>query len=489
MSSGRNFIINLGGSVLGLLLFAALTPVYLHAIGAERYGVVTVILSLSMYVATFNFGLAPALTYQVAGPLKDDVSAQSEAFWSVMALSTPVGLLASLVIFGLLPIGLADLMHLTPVVRAEMGGAFVPLVGIGLCTILSTNVRGVWHGRQAFLTISIFGAIETMLTILLPVLAALYWSAEIGALLYATLLTRVLLLASSIAVCSMGTLQGLRPRVLLAPVRAMLRYGGWVTLATLVETVVSSADRLILGAASGAAQVPIYSIPLSAMSRSMMLPLALISTIFPKLVGADPERERVLIDKTVRLVMLLTPGYVAVAVAGAPLLRYWIGRDFADQATWSLQILAAGYWIDGISTLYYSQINAKGRTRTNFLIAAGIVAPYVGALAVGAWAFGAAGVAGVFALRALVTFGARMFWSDAQPREVRAIAVNLAVLTIGILFSPHSFSTMSAVQLGFAVCAVLASVATCLWTRPHDLVPLLRALLPARRSLPLEPTL
>ena len=41
MSTGRNFAVNLGGNLLGLVLFAALTPVYLHAIGPER-GTITI---------------------------------------------------------------------------------------------------------------------------------------------------------------------------------------------------------------------------------------------------------------------------------------------------------------------------------------------------------------------------------------------------------------------------------------------------------------
>ena len=487
MSSGRNFLINLSGSVVGLLLFAALTPVYFHTIGAERYGVVTVILSLSLYVATFNFGLAPALTYQIAGTLKDDVSAQSEAFWSVMVFTAPIGLAASVVIFGLLPIGLAELMHLSEPVRKEMGGAFVPLVGIGLCTILSANVRGVWHGRQSFVTMSIFGGVETAFTILFPVLTALYVSAEIGALLYATLLTRVLLLGSSIAVLWSGKLQGLRPRLAFAPVRAMLGYGGWVTIGTLVETVASSADRLILGAATSAAQIPIYSIPLQATARSMILPLSLISTVFPKLVGADPGRQSVLLDKTVRFILLLTPGYVAVAAGAAPLLRYWMGRDFADQAAWSLQILAAGHWIEGISNIYYSQLNARGLTRANFLIGAGVVLPYAAGLAVGAWTLGATGVSLVFFLRALGTMIARATWSGTRIREMHAIGIHLAVVTAGVLVSPHAFSSMTVLQAAMAGVAVLLSIATCLWTRPHDLVALLRAVLPTRPSPPLEP--
>ena len=149
MSTGRNFAINLGGNLLGLGLFAALTPVYLHAIGPERYGVVAVILSLSTYVATFNFGMGPALAYFVSGELKDDVAAQSEAYWSAMALSMPIGLIASVLIFGLLPLGLAELMHLSPNIRHELRGAVPPLIGIGLSIVLVSNARGVWNGRQA----------------------------------------------------------------------------------------------------------------------------------------------------------------------------------------------------------------------------------------------------------------------------------------------------------------------------------------------------
>ncbi|WP_353204021.1 oligosaccharide flippase family protein [Sphingomonas sp.] len=468
--------------MLGIALFAVLTPVYFHAIGAERYGVITVILSLSMYVATFNFGLGPALTYQVAGPLRDDIPAQSEAFWSAMAFSTPLGLVASIIIFGLLPIGLADLMHMSPTVRTETGAAFLPLVGIGLCTILSANVRGVWHGRQAFVTLSVFGAFETVLTILMPVLAALYWSPDIGVLLYATLWTRSLLLVGGTLVLAGAKFQRLYPRISLLPVRAMLGYGGWVTLSTLVETVVSSADRLVLGAVSGAGQIPVYSIPLSLTSRSMILPFSLISTIFPKLVGADAEREHILLDKTVRFVLLLTPGYLVVGVAAAPLLRYWISRDFADQATWSLQILAIAFWIEGVSTIYYSLLNARRQTRANFLIGSGAILPYGLALVAGAWAFGAAGVATVFLLRTLGTLIARALWSDAHWSEVRAISVNLAPLLIGVLVAPHAWSTLTVAQVGLGSGAVLASVAMCLWTRPSDMLALARAILPSRRS-------
>lgn len=480
MSTGRNFAVNLGGNLLGLVLFAALTPVYLHAIGPERYGVVAVILSLSTYVATFNFGMGPALTYFVSGELQDDIAAQSEAYWSAMALSLPIGLIASVIIFGLLPLGLAELMHLSPAIRQEMRGAVVPLVGIGLCLVLASNARGVWNGRHAFLTLAIFSSVDTVLTILLPVLTAVFISNEISALLYATLTARVVILLSAMGVSSWRMFQHRLPRMSLRRIRMMLGYGGWVSLGTLVETVVSSADRLILGTVSGAAQIALYSIPLSVTSRSMTIPLSLLSVIFPKLVGSEGDREQALLSKTIRFVLLLTPGYVLVAAVSAPLLRYWISPSFADSATWSLQILTLALWIEAISAIYFFQLNARGNARANFLIVLVVSAPYVAMLLVGAWLYGAAGVAFAYLVRNTLLLVGRGVFAEIRREDFRVIAINVAPLLLGVLVAPHQWGGMTLLSVAAAALAVLLSLIACLWTRPHDLKEMALGMIPGR---------
>lgn len=480
MSTGRNFAVNLGGNLIGLVLFAALTPVYLHAIGPERYGVVAVILSLSTYVATFNFGMGPALTYFVSGELKDDIAAQSEAYWSAMALSMPIGLIASVLIFGLLPLGLAELMHLSPDIRHELRGAVLPLVGIGLCIVLVSNARGVWSGRQAFLTLAIFSSFDTVLTILLPVLTAVYISNEISALLYATLAARLAILLGAMLICAWRMFHRHLPRVSLRRVRAMLGYGGWVSLGTLVETVVSSADRLVLGTVSGASQIALYSIPLSVTSRSMTIPLSLLSVIFPKLVGLEPEREQALLSKTIRFVLLLTPGYVLVAAIAAPLLRYWISPQFADQATWSLQILTVALWMEAIAAIYFFQLNARGNARANFLVALAVSAPYVAMLLAGAWLYGAAGVAFAYFARNVLLFAGRGIFAQMRRVDLRAIAINVLPLLLAVLLAPHHWAGVTIYPITAAGVAVLLSVVACLWTRPHDLKDMAMAMVPGR---------
>ena len=480
MSTGRNFLINLGGNLLGLVLFAALTPLYLHTIGTERYGVVTVILSLSMYVATLNFGMGAALTFQVSGELKDDIAAQSEAFWSAMALSTPIGLVASIVIFGLLPLGLADLMHLTPAVRGELRGAVFPLVGIGLCTILSANARGVYAGRQAFLSLATFTSLDTALAILLPLLTALYVSPSVAALLYATLLARAIMLVAGIVLCMVALFERHVPRARIARIRAMLGYGGWVSLGTLVETVLSSADRLVLGTVAGAGQIAVYSIPLSVTSRAMILPLSLLGSVFPKLVGADAERAQALLSKTVRFFLLVTPGYALVVAFAAPVLRYWIGPAFADQATWALQVLAVALWVEALAAAYFYQLNARGNARANFLIATFVVGPYLALLAAGAWLAGATGIACAYLLRNLLLLATRGYLAQANSADLRAMALNAAPLALAVAVSPHDWASATPLTLALGVGATGLSVAMGLVTRPHDLRDMLVGLLPGR---------
>ncbi|GGA34071.1 oligosaccharide flippase family protein [Sphingomonas psychrolutea] len=469
MSAGRSFWISLGGNLLGLLLFALLTPVYLRAIGPERYGIVAVILSLSMYISTFNFGMGPALTYHIAGTLNGKIAAQSDAYWSAMALSAPLGLIASVLIFGLLPIGLANVMHLSASARIELRGAITPLVGIGLCTILTANIRGTWNGRRAFLTLAGFSSIETAFTILLPVVTALYVSNEISALLYATFAARISLLAGGMALCSARMFNYRLPRVSLTQLRLMTRYGSWVTLGTFVETIVSSADRLILGTLGGAVQIPVYSIPLSITSRAMIIPLNLLSTMFPNMVGADEDAGKALLSKITRFILLLTPGYVVVIALASPLLRYWISVDFSEQASLCMEFLAAALWIEGVSAIYFYQLNARGDARANFLIALGIVLPYLGMLALGTWLAGASGVAAAYLARNILILLARLWLAKIRGADLRIVAANAMPVAAALLFAAHGWAAFTTPSIVLGVAVMVLSIGVSLWTRPDEL--------------------
>ena len=66
MAIRRNSFVNLAGAIAGLVLFAALTPLYFHVIGAERYGILGIIWVFLTFFAAFDFGMGAALTYRIA---------------------------------------------------------------------------------------------------------------------------------------------------------------------------------------------------------------------------------------------------------------------------------------------------------------------------------------------------------------------------------------------------------------------------------------
>lgn len=481
MRTGINSIINFGGSVAGLFLFALLTPLYLQAIGAERYGLLMVILALSAYVGVFNIGMGPALTYQVAGELRTDVAAQSEAFWSAMLLSAPVALVASALVFGLLPLGVASMLHLSEAIRAELYRSLPALTGIGIVTILTGNVRGMLAGREAFISLAVMGFLEASLGVLIPALVAIYISPEIPTLLLAIMGGRLLILTATWAYCVQWLLGRQPPRVSVARTRSLLGYGTWTSLGVAVETIISSADRVVLGITGGTEKVTVYSIPQSVASRSMIIPLSLLTAVFPRLVREAGVDDRNLTSSIVQVYLSFTPGYVTVVLTAAPLLGVWISPEMSDLSSWPLQLLTVAFWLEGAAAIYFFKLNAEGAVRANFLIVFYIAAPYCTALAAGALIAGPTGVAAVFLARNFVLLIVRARASNVKVQEVRAVMLHLSVLLLAVTVAPHRWDEVTPAPQMAAV--LLLSLAAAFLTRPREVIRLAyAAIFSSRRS-------
>ena len=143
MAIRRNSFVNLTGSLVGLVLFAALTPVYFHVIGSERYGILAIIWAFLSFFAAFDFGMGAALTFRIASEARAAPSVQADYFWTAMAISLPIGLILGAVLLGSVGGGLGHLFNLSPTVNVELLKSAPALLGIGLCTVLLSTAGGL----------------------------------------------------------------------------------------------------------------------------------------------------------------------------------------------------------------------------------------------------------------------------------------------------------------------------------------------------------
>ncbi|MEO8374334.1 MAG: oligosaccharide flippase family protein [Sphingomonas bacterium] len=472
MAIRRNSIVNLVGSLAGLILFALLTPLYFHVIGSERYGILAIIWVFLTFFAAFDFGMGAALTYRIANEARSDIARQADYFWTAMAISLPVGLIAGAILFGVVGGGFGNIFKLTPAISAELLHALLPLLAIGVSTILLTTINGFLIGREYFLANAVLGSVGPSLSILLPVLAALLISPSLDILILATLAGRVIVVLAGLAVSQFMILRNTRPTVSGRSARALASYGAWMSVGGLIELTVSSADRFILGLVAGPAAVGYYSVPASVLARLMIFPTSIATAALPQLASRSAAEEVILARKIVAMVAVLTPCFVAGEFLAGPFLRLWMGPVFAKVATLPMQLLLPAFWMEAMAAILYFRLLAQGRPRAIAVVAAGMLLPYCLLMYVLVSAWGLPGACVAYIGRNLMFLGGRV--AVTRSWRLMAVVVGPEALSLVTALAICLFAWPAQPPILVGVLVTLASIALALKRRPAEFDAMLR---------------
>lgn len=466
MAIRRNSIVNLTGSIAGLVLFAVLTPLYFHVIGAERYGVLGIIWVFLTFFAAFDFGMGAALTYRIANEARSDIARQADYFWTAMAISLPVGLVAGAVLFGLVGGGFGNAFKMTPAISAELFHSALPLFAIGVSTILLTTINGFLIGREYFVANAVLGALGPTLSILLPVLAALLISPSLNVLILATLAGRVIVVLVGVLVSQLIAMRGARPSISMRSARALASYGAWMSLGGLMELAVSAADRFILGVVAGPAAVGYYTVPASVLARVMIFPTSLGTVALPQMASRSAEEEAILARKVIAMVGMLTPCFVAGEFLAEPFLRLWMGPAFARVATLPMQLLLPAFWMEAMAAILYFRLLAQGRPGTSAAVAAAILVPYCLLMYGLASVWGVAGACVAYIGRDLMFLGARTAVTRSWRLMATTVGPEALSLVVALAICLFAWPAQPPVLVGIIV--TMASIALALWRRPAE---------------------
>ena len=118
----------------------------------------------------------------------------------------------------------------------------------------------------------------------------------------------------------------------------------------------------------GAVAVAVYTVPWQLAYRSLILPGAIQSALFPRQASAD-ETEQIRLTRTgiAAIAAILTPLIGLGILAMEPFLKVWIGGDFYVQAAPVGQIALLGFWANGMAYVPFAQIEARGMARLETL--------------------------------------------------------------------------------------------------------------------------
>lgn len=363
MSLRKNTLWNIAGSATPLLFAIIFIPHLLKAMGDESFGVLTLIWALVGYFSLFDLGVGRSLTYEISRLVADDNKQEiGQTIKAGIGLTLMTGLLGSVALWTLSPLIVSWL-------KVSVGNQVDATLAFKICaltiipTTLTSGFRGVLEGFERFYSSNISKVLIGILTFVLPVI-----SIAIHGVSIAWLASYMLFMRSIVAIMVfLQIFQYIRTETISINKKyfnKLFNYGFWITVTGIVGPLMVYGDRFFVSSIVGAAQLPIYVIPQEGLFRLLIIPAAISNALLPKLAASKGLGFINLYKKSYGMVIkLMSLVCLLVLVSAYPLLGYLISPNFAQQSFFIVLILLIGVFINGISVVPYTLIQADGSPR------------------------------------------------------------------------------------------------------------------------------
>ncbi len=363
----RNTVLNLGGLGLPLVVAVFTMPPIVAGLGPGRFGILALIWVVLGYGALLDLGLARATTKFAAEALATgDLDRIAASVRGALGMQLVVGVLAGIGLAAATPLLVERALNVPPELVGPARNSFYLLAGVAPVVVVTNTFRGLLEARQRFGLVNAVRLPVSLGNFLLPLAGVLLgWSLP---WIVAGLLAGRVLLLVLFAVLAVRDYAGLwRPaKMEWEDLRALLGFGGWVTVSSLISPLLVYLDRFVVGAVLSVAAVGFYSAPHELVMRLAILPSSVVATLFPALSAsagaADRPRLEALVAGAVKfLVVAAGPVLVVLAVLAPELLELWLGGEYARRSGAALRILALGMLANTLAYVPGVLLQAVGR--------------------------------------------------------------------------------------------------------------------------------
>ena len=370
-----------------------------RVLGVENFGIFTLCYAVVGYASLFDLGLSRAVVRAVA------IHAQSaEKVARVIGTASCFVLALSIVAAALLYFSADWLVLKLSVSAASAEGARSALQCLSLAVpalLLSMVWFSYLEGLGDFYKLNMLKSISGLCMALAPLGTVL---------LQPTLVSAIAgLVAGRVVSMLIAYLWGLWAgskrqlwTVDLPTLRELLGFGGWITVSNIISPMMVYFDRFFISSVVGAKSVAFYTAPAEAVTRLLIIPIAVAKVIFPRLSARHQDAEaeaRLGFWLLLGICLLLALG---IGLFAADILRLWMGEAYLGEAVLVLQILLVGFVFNAVAQIPYAKIQAAGHARVTALLHTAEVLPYFGALYYLVLNYSLAGAAIAWTLRVAV---------------------------------------------------------------------------------------
>lgn len=377
--------------------------------GEEAFGILTLLWAAIGYFSLFDFGLGRALTQIIAAERSAQATVQAALLRTGLLGALLPGVLGGAMLWLLAPYLVYDALNISVPLQAQALGAFrIAAVSIPLVT-LGSGMRGALEGFENFRHAALIRGLLGTLNFVGPWLLVVYGQGQLVEVAWALMLARLLSLLQNALYLYQNEWAGSPSFFEKAVWQRLWGFGSWMTLSNIVGPLMVTVDRYFLAAWVGASVVAYYTVPQDLVVRLLLVPVALSTSLFPRIStywqGRQTEAIGALMRKSTRLLALIMGSLVlALMLLAKPALGWWLGPDFAAAAWQAAVILLAGMFFNSLGLLPLTALQAAGKVKQSSLLHLLEFALYFPALWLGVQWGGLTGAAIVWSLRTTVDY-------------------------------------------------------------------------------------
>lgn len=389
MSVQRNVVANYAGSGWAALLGLAVVPVYLHLLGIESYGLIGFLTALQAWLFVFDLGLSQTLNREMARFGAGLHSAQSirDLLRTMELLYGAVALLLALAVAAASGWIVAEWLQLRTLSLGEAGTA-AALMGAAIALQwMGTLYRSAILGLQDQVWLAGFAAAAATARAVAAV-AVLSWISPTVLAFVLVQCAVSLLEAAALAWRAWGRLPRAprAARFSLDALRGVWRFAAGLALITVLATLLTQVDKLLLSRLLTLEQFGYFSLALAITGGLASVVVPIRDAAYPRLselVAAGSETRTA--DEYHRFAQLLAivvlPAALVLSVFPREVVLLWTGDAVAARVVAPiLSIWVLGTALNGLMNIPYAAQLAHGWARLTIAVNSVAVAVMIPAM-------------------------------------------------------------------------------------------------------------
>ena len=341
-------------------------PILIKELGIDRFGVLTMAWIVIGYFSLFDLGLGRALTQIIAERLgKDAVRELPGLVWTGLSIMVVMGVIGSVIAGGGSQVMIVKVFKIPAELHIETLYAFYILSASIPIVILSSGLVGILTAYQRFDLINYVRFPLGLANYIVP-LIVLNFSNSIFYITLSLALCRLVSCIAQYLLCLM-IMPSLwtKKRFIAKEVKPLFHFGGWMTVSNVIGPVMVYMDRFLIGAIISVTAVAYYATPYEMVTKIWIVSGALVTTLFPAFASGsdrDAKKKVQLLSKSIDAILIsIFPIVLLIVSFSKEGLKLWIGNDFANNSTGTMQWLAAGVFINCITQVLFVFVQGCGR--------------------------------------------------------------------------------------------------------------------------------